>query len=554
VLLTALFLVAPFYIQSNMGGAGFDLPYNIAVWIVASWLIALSVYNLISKQQFIIPKLWPFLIAFPSIIVLNGLLVSEAALPDAWLFKQLYIIGGVFFLFGLFQFDLERKAINHILFLIVVASGLHATIGIGQIFIPHDLPEWVPVNNTIPRGMFQQINVQASFLVTGVIIALYLVTELDFENRAFYQKGILLLAYITSLYIVFASGSRVGLLALVLAVALLILARYKEFKKQAKMTLLIALLSICAFIAGQSDLQKTIDKSAQLTEKSYSTARIAMYTIGVEIVSQKPLLGHGIGSFLTAWNPQASDFYLRYPETNLPNYVTHPHNEVLLWMIEGGLLAVIGLILFTVGIFIALYGSGFSCGAAYAALLIPISLHTQVELPFYISSVHWFLWLFLIYIAMKNNTKIIEVNISEAATKLIQSVNIIFVVIVTLFLFNTAKAQLDIYNYLTGKDTGRPHLSVALNNLYTKNYAEQLAMRSNLYANIENNNREGVENFVVWANDYVSKSPELKMYENLISASVFLNPKGKGCDMVKEALTMYAHNEPLQKARDEKCN
>ena len=90
---------------------------------------------------------------------------------------------------------------------------------------------------------------------------------------------------------------------------------------------------------------------------------------------------------------------------------------------------------------------------------------------------------------------------------------------------------------------------VALNNLYFKPLAEQVAMRSNLYANIENDNRTGVEGYIAWAEDYVNKSPELKMYEDLISASVYLNPAGKGCDRITEALTMYAHNKPLQKAK-----
>lgn len=51
-------------------------------------------------------------------------------------------------------------------------------------------------------------------------------------------------------------------------------------------------------------------------------------------------------------------------------------------------------------------------------------------------------------------------------------------------------------------------------------------MRSSLYTDTEINNRLGVEKFVSWAKNYVSKSAELKVYGDLISASVYLNPEG----------------------------
>ena len=187
-------------------------------------------------------------------------------------------------------------------------------------------------------------------------------------------------------------------------------------------------------------------------------------------------------------------------------------------------------------------------------MLLPISLHTQVELPFYASSLHWFVWLFLIYLVLRHQIKKIEIGLSQTASRLLQTSAVLGAFSVSFFMVNTAKAQADLYDFLYNKNARPPYLRVALNNLYFKPLAEQVAMRSNLYANIENNNKQGVEEFVVWAKDYVNKSPELKMYEDLISASVYLNPAGKVCDMINEALTMYAHNKPLQKARDDNCS
>jgi len=351
-----------------------------------------------------------------------------------------------------------------------------------------------------------------------------------------------------SLYVVISSGSRVGLLSLLLAVPIVISSRWKQLKRQKLILILLVIFYTIAIILASNGFERTVDKTLQLTEKSYSTSRIAMYTIGLEIISDKPLEGHGIGTFLLVWNKKASDFVNRHPETALPTYVTHPHNELLLWAIEGGLLAVVGILAFMVSILVAIYRCGLQRGGAYAAMLLPITLHTQVELPFYISSVHWFLWLFIIYLVLRNQKKEFAVNISQAMTRLIQIISASLAIGITIFMINIARAQADLYNYVHNKNTQPPYLQIALNNLYFKPLAEQVAMRAMLYSAIENKDSENIIRFESWATEYVTHSPELKMYEDLISASVYLRPEGKGCDAISAGLAMYAHNKPLQKA------
>ncbi len=550
--LVLLFVISPFYAQLNTGGAGLALTYNIPIWIVASGVIMAGVLVSIMNKDFIYPKSWLYLIAFPLIVISNSLM-AELTQPIAWLFRQLYLLGGVLFLFALFQFQSKQAVLDKILFILVIASGLHGLLGTMQIVIPDYLPAYFPPNNDlVPRGMFQQINVQASFLATGLIISVYLISRPNFRFASLFVKSVLVVSFGLAIYVVIASGSRVGLLSLLLGLPLVIWSRFHQLKPHKILLLVLIVVSSFSFLAGQSGLHKTVDKTMQLTERSYSTSRIAMYTIGMELVSQQPVHGYGVGGFLRAWNTQASDFMTRHPEASLPQAVNHPHNELLFWMIEAGLPALFGMIVFVVGLGIALYRCGFNRGGAYAAMLLPISLHTQVELPFYISSLHWFIWLFLIYLVLQHNTRALRINLSVAMTRLIQFMAVGSAIAVTLFMVNTARAQADLYAFLYTDNAQRPYLQVALNNLYTRPYAEQLAMRSMLYVSIENSDRRKVELFENWALDYVFKRPELKMYEDLISASVFLRPEGKGCDAIKAGLAMYAHNKPLQLAY-EKC-
>jgi len=550
--LLALFLIVPFYSSDNIGGTGLTLTYNIPVWLIASWIMAAGLSVISIKQSFAHPKLWFFFVLFPSIVIVSSLM-SDGSQSITWLFRQFYILGGLVFLFALFQFSVKQKSIDDILFVLVLATGLHALIGTLQTLGFEDLTFWIPSKDFVPRGNFQQINVQVSFLVTGLITSLYLISRPGFRKRSTLTKLVVMVSFGLATYVIIASGSRVGLLAMFLGVPLVLWSRYHQLKHHKELLTIICIIACTAIVAGQAGLHRTLDKASTLSEKSYSTARVAMYTIGLELVAKEPVYGTGIGSFRRVWNKQSSDFVVRHPETVLPQSVGHPHNEILFWMIEGGISVVLGIFAVIIGIILALKQCGFQRGGAYAAMLLPISLHTQVELPFYISAVHWFLWLFLIYLVLRHQTKIVEINISKAATRLLQIVAIVFAFSATIFMVNTTRAQTDLYHFLYDKNVQPPYLQLALNNIYFKPMAEQVAMRSMLYASIENNDRARVKIFETWAQEYVEINPELKMYEDLISASVFLRPEGKGCDVIKEGLTMYAHNKPLQQAYKDNC-
>jgi len=543
-----VFLFFPYYSTPNIGGTGLGLTYNIPVWIIASWIMAVGLLLVVNNKQVIIPQLGFYFIAFPIVVVIGGLL-ADINQPIAWLFRVLFILGGLLFLFSLFQFKLTEQVIDRSLFIIVIAAGLHALVGSMQIFSPQLLAPWFPFQPDFsPRSVFQQINAQASFLATGLIVTLYLISRPSFRFSSLLVKVIVVFIFPLVVYIVVSSGSRVGLLSVLLGVPLVLWSRYKLLRPHKALLIILFITSCGSFVAGHAGLQKTIDKAAWIKAGSYSGARIVMYTIGLEMVGKSPIHGYGIGGFLKAWNEQSSDFSVRHPEASLPAYILHPHNELLFWMIEGGLLALTGILAAVAGVGIALYRCGFQRGGAYAAMLLPISLHTQVEHPFYVSSVHWFLWLFLIFLALRHQTKVGNINLSLSATRLVQCIAIFLAIGVTLFMINTTRAQTDLYSFLYVKNSPPPRLQIALNNLYFKPRAEQEAMRAMLYTSILSKDRSKVEIFEKWAKDYVKVSPELNIYGDLLSASRFLRPEGKGCDAIEVGLSMYAHNKSLQEA------
>ncbi len=544
--LAIILLFFPLYSTPNIGGTGLAITYNIPPWIITSWIIATALFVIVKTKTFFFPQLWVYFIAFPITLVINSLL-TETHQPIAWLFRVLYIFIGLLFLVSMFQFRITQRVVDRCLLFIVIATGLHALIGSIQITSPLLLSPWFPQQpDLVPRSLFQQVNAHMSFLATGLIISLYIISRPSFRYSTLLTKTTVVFSFSLAVYILAASGSRIGFISILLGIPLILWSRYKTLKFQKKILIILLITSSFSFIAGQSGLNKTIDKLSQLQDDSYSTARIAMYTIGLELVLKKPIQGYGIGNFLKAWNRQTSDFVARHPETNMPDYILHPHNEILFWMIEGGLLSLAGILAVVAGIGISLYHLGFQRGGAYTAMLLPISLHTQVEHPFYVSSVLWFLWLFLIFLALRHQSKVINVSLSLSAKRLIQLISILIAIGTTVFMIKTSQAQSDLYNFLYETKKHRPYLQVAMHNIYFKPEAVQVDMRALLHSSIAKKDKAKVELYVKWANEQIKYSPKFHIYEDLISASQFLKPEEKGCDAIKTALEMYAYNKIFQ--------
>jgi len=545
--LSVLFLFSPFLTQKNMGGLGLELPYNIPLWASASWVMAIGIALVANNKLIYLPRAWLFLCAFPTTIIVTSLITGSAH-PVSWFFRELYILGGLAFLFALFQFNPKQKTIDNALLIIVAATALHALFGTLQTFVlAENLPIWSkPNNGWSPKSIFQQINVQASFIATGAIVIIYSISRPSFKAKGALVNILMAFAFALSMYVIAAAGSRVGLLSVLIGIPLTLISRRHQLKANKRLLIAFLITGTIAFYMGGSGLQRTIDKSAKLASNSYANARITIYKIGSEAIKEKPLVGHGIGGFQKAWNKHAALFYAQHPEASIPKNVTHPHNELLFWAIEGGILTVLAILITIASIGAAVVKCGFQRGGAYAAMLIPITLHTQVELPFYISSFHWFLWLFLIFLPLRHLMKTASINLSAAATKLIYAVALVVAISSSVFMYNTHSALSHMVGFMLHEEPMEA-LQPGLENLYLKREAENIVMITSLFSSISSNNLEKVDNFKKWATNYIKHRPEPRMYELLTIASKALNPDGKGCDAAKIALSTYPYNKNIQK-------
>ncbi len=557
-LLVLLLLVAPFYSHSNIGGTGFRLPNNITVWFVAAVIGFYSLYKFSMQDHFYLPRYFLLIIAFPILVFFSGLFAG-VEIANNWIFRLLFIWGGVLFFSGLYQHQLKQGRIDRILFFVVLSGLIHACMGLLQILFTTHLTDWLPNNaNGIPTGFFQQINNQASFQVTSLMLALWLSTRPFITRSNPWRSWLIFIAIALSAFIVAFSGSRVGALAFILAFPLFLVSRWHKIKCDKKrwfLIVIIILISISAAVILEKQRTESgkiniIDKTTALNAGFSGSSRLGIYTIAYDAFKEQPIFGHGIGSFIRVWQLGKPAFYAAHPDAYLPNQrVAHPHNEIIFWLMEGGLVAGLGLFLLLLAILLSLKKLPPSRRYVYTALLLPIVLHTQVELPFYISASHWFLFLLLLFVVMRPLQQRSMVILSNAARKLIKILAIVGGLATAGFLSHTMASTLEFKRFILNQAPRQNPFPLASQNPYFKQLATETIITTLFYDSVKLGLDENVRAFLGWSEQELQSNPHILYYKLTIEALSYLNRNKHACEITREGLRIYPDDKTLQTIR-----
>ncbi len=551
-MLAVLIVLAPLYYHYNLGGSGFRIPSNITVWAAASVIIFYSLYKLASAQTIILPRYSLLLLAFP-VLAIYGAMMAGIIIPAQWFFRLLFIIGGTFFFFALFQFKLSQSRVDRLFLLIVIAAFLHACVGLAQIILVERLPSWLPFNKSgMPTGIFQQINNQGSFQVTGLLLSFWLLTR-PVLNQKRSAKLIFILIFISvSSFIVAYSGSRIAVLGFILAVPLLLLSRWK-FVLNHKLRWLIVISLLLASVISASKyedgrgLNSVAEKTAAMNAGFSGSARLGMYSIAFDEIKKSPWFGYGIGSFVGQWQSAKPEFYRNNPDAFLPNSrVTHPHNEIIFWLVEGGVVVTSGLALLLLAVIFNLALLPRSRRYAYAALILPIALHTQVELPFYISSIHWFTFLFILFVSFNSFTRQRTLSLSLAARATIKFITVISALVTFTFLVHTMLASFEIKSFIKNKSK-QHEFNIAVENPYFKQLMMEQMMNRMLYRSIQSGQKQNVKDIAVWMDTQLVNNPHFMYFQSLTKAYTYLGDQDKACQYIKDGNAIYPQNAFLSK-------
>ena len=488
--------------------------------------------------------------AFPVLATLSGF-IAGVEQPLRWLFRLLFIWGGFAFFFALFQARLSQARIDRLLYLVVLSALIFAIVGIMQIWLKLGMPYLLPKNpDGIPSSFFQQINNQATYQVTAIFIAVYLSMRPWLRAGHVIKRIALLVAVLLAAYIVAISGSRIGALTLIISMLVVLPAIWQNWRKH-RLVLAVLGAVVLGILGGNlTGSDRLIDKTEALQSGYSAEARLGMYSISLGLIAESPIVGHGIGSFGPEWQYAKPGFYAQHPDAKLPkDYVSHPHNELIQWLVEGGLLALAGMVLVVVGVVLAGIKTTLNRALLYAAMLVPIALHTQVELPFYLSALHWLLFMLLLFVVMHHKVQHKKIGLTIAATNLLKYSSLSAAVILVVFYAHSVRSNWDFVEYYAGQQMQNP-LPYAYQNPYLSEQARWIDLSAMMYSSIEQNIPENVRYYIVWGEELKKYRPDVGLYIKLIDAYEFLGDKTNYCSTANEGLSVYPAEGRLQNAAE----
>ena len=525
----------------NQGGSGLYLPFNLVGWAFVSVLISIGIWHLTTIKQLTFSRtlLW-FLAGFA--ILLLPFLNPQAEWNAQAQPRFLAIAAGLLLFFALSQFQFTEKQRHSLLYLLLGAVAIEAVFGLVQFFVLKD-GNWLGYNVKVnrPYGIFQKDSVFSSFLAVGLAITFYLQRWDSKVLTSRWRQGLLSLILVATPLLLIQVQSRAGIYGAILATACMLPVLWNYNRRIFWWSVILLVISLSV-----GSVFYTSARAADSYELT-SGFRKLYWSHLLSMLPQSPWLGHGYGSFEYTF---LHDFYapehitpgMRLMEENLDS----PHNEVLFWLHEGGIVAVIGLVVFATGYIRSLFKcSGWAKRISLLALVLPLLFHSMVEYPFYHSVAHFFLFIVFLWLADAESGQ--QKVYSCQYWFLARVVAIIIPLIVVPFMLTGLQAAYVLTKYDRMKDKNPQVLEQIVNPLPWMMMYEFQMRSVQLTFSAAMHDKAGLESYVDWAKQFLHNTPRAVVYGRLAYVLKLLNDNEQAQFWLSEGKRLFPRDEFLQK-------
>jgi len=526
---TLYMLVGMHFNMEHVGGYGLYLPFNIIGWMFVSLLIGLGFWQ-IGKSGKISFSQFHCLCWIGFGLMCLPLLYPNNEYADFAVMRLLGLSGGLLLYLSFQQYQFTRKECYWFLYVILGSVLI-------QIFLSVSGPllstvNFLGITLDPPFGALAQKNIIATFFATGAVISLFLLLNDKSSICSNFKLGIIFSVPLLACTQFYSLQSRTGVLALSFGIGFMLVF---GFQKNKKVFLWIGSVLIGLLIGFKTPYESRPAKALDYSENT----RMLTYQLTSELIKNNPLFGVGYGNFLSAFRLHYAQRKQEEPslKTIGNSNMDHPHNETMFWMVEGGIIPLTGLLIIAGGFLIMLWKVKKKEAWAMAGLITPILIHTQLELPFYLSLVHWFIFIFLLYCMDEEYGIWHEAKIR--LTVFIHIIAILLPIIIISYMATTLQTARAITRFeRTGFSKPSLLVSVKYPRAWQKKY-ETLVMKLDLGIAKQAKDYKKLKDYIDWAEGYVKHSPYLFIYYDLATAYQAMGDKEKAWEIYRYAQYLY---------------
>lgn len=535
------------------GGIGLYLSPNIIGWVFISLMLSFGLWQISNTKKLIISHV--------HIKMVVGFLLL--CIPAFYTHSNLYfafprilvLATGVAFLFALSQFRFSITQKHWLLFVLLSGIAIEAIVGLIQYYILLNfdikIVGYTPVSN-VPYGTSTQPNVMASFMATGIGLSLYLLkssASKTINHSKLYYTFIWFCLLSTSLLLVLLQ-SKTGYLSFLIT-SLLFLPLLIKNKRHNKGIFISLLLGLCIGLFSLNSFENSEQKSNPAEDRHRST----MYHVGFDMISEKPLLGFGYGNFEKNYR----EAYIRSMDsgeiTKPPqNILIHPHNEILLWVIEGGIVALLGIAFIVYSYICNIKLSFIREQLPVVALIIPISIHTQLEYPFYVSICSYIYFIIFFWLIIDSYPPKKELNIRNIFP--VRVVSIIIPLTVIPFMLTTLHTSTLMEKYKQSDFSRAELINSIINKTSWNEYITITLHTESLKIGFKLKDINKLKNYVYWGREFVKQRPREALYQNMLIAIDTLERVNQPIDMIikrevtTDAIRLYPENSNFLRKKE----
>lgn len=382
----------------HLGGVGLDLPFNAITWIFIGSIFIVG--SRVLQPKLVSSELgWCILIGALLLwvpMLYSATIGAEHSSEARWqaLPRLLGLSIGVLFYWLLQQCRFNGQQRYFVLCLLLGLITVQISFGLVQFFLlPAD--NWFNFNTRVrlPYGIFMQRNVMSSLVGSGVLLALYLL--ISHTQRSWQWWLWCSLVAGAGMILVVLLQSRAGLYSLLAGLALLLPVCWRRLQTPIQRSVLFVLM-LGGAIIGMWILMHFDAHRRVLATYGELGVRYEIWRTTLNLVSQHLWQGIGYGYFEPAYYAEA----VRLQDAtgvafSMVGNLHHPHHELLLWWVEGGLIALLAWGIWGWALWRVAARLIISERLALVALSLPLLAHIMSEYPVGHSATHW-LWLLIL--------------------------------------------------------------------------------------------------------------------------------------------------------------